>query len=293
MSKRSRDVSFSPVSDDSPLLAAEGESDALEGFAPPSKYSQTDSNATATYPSTAMQCTLAPHREMLCFDSQEEYEVHYAKEHTNRCSSCSNNFPSSRFLELHIEENHNSLREALASRGEKTYGCFVEGCDRKCSTPQKRRLHLIDKHMFPKTYNFRIVDCGIDKASSMLREGRRRRVSTANDNHQSGRHRRQVSSQLQARSTEGGEGDTNQRSINDGTGYSQAGDGPRKLDLPTRATPSDMVKKTSAGDVDSLTQSLSALMFVPTSVLRRQNQVSLHPGNRVLGGRRQDQPEAG
>lgn len=30
------------------------------------------------------------------------------------------------------------------------YGCFIEGCERKCSTPQKRRMHLIDKHMFPK-----------------------------------------------------------------------------------------------------------------------------------------------
>ncbi|KAG2017135.1 hypothetical protein GB937_005733 [Aspergillus fischeri] len=31
------------------------------------------------------------------------------------------------------------------------YSCFIEDCDRKCSTPQKRRMHLIDKHMFPKT----------------------------------------------------------------------------------------------------------------------------------------------
>lgn len=30
------------------------------------------------------------------------------------------------------------------------FGCFVEGCERKCSTPQKRRRHLIDKHMFPR-----------------------------------------------------------------------------------------------------------------------------------------------
>jgi hypothetical protein len=39
-------------------------------------------------------------------------------------------------------------------------------------------MHLIDKHMFPKTYDFFIVNSGIDKRSSMLRP-RHRKLSSA------------------------------------------------------------------------------------------------------------------
>src|ERR1700722_14248192 len=59
------------------------------------------------------------------------------------------------------------------------YSCFVEDCDKKCSTPQKRRLHLIDKHLFPKDYDFYVINDGIDYRSSLLRSGRPRRRSSA------------------------------------------------------------------------------------------------------------------
>ena len=39
-------------------------------------------------------------------------------------------------------------------------------------------MHLIDKHMFPKNYDFLIVNSGIDKRSSMLRS-RHRKLSSA------------------------------------------------------------------------------------------------------------------
>lgn len=52
-------------------------------------------------------------------------------------------------------------------------------CDRICSTPQKRRMHLIDKHLFPKNYDFFIVNSGIDKRSSMLRARQQRPSSAA------------------------------------------------------------------------------------------------------------------
>ena len=253
MTKRSRDASFSPESEDSSLPAL------------PTKYSQTGSDAPTSYSPTVMQCTLTPHKETIRFDSQEEYEIHYAEEHTNRCATCSKNFPTPRYLELHIEENHNALREVLAARGEKTYDCFVEGCDRKCSTPQKRRLHLIDKHMFPRNYNFRIVDQGTDKASSMLREGRRRRISTANDSQLVGRHRRQTSSQLQAQSTDG----VRNTKATSNTKVTERGT--RKVaPAPIQPTSADAVNKAPTADLDSLAHSLSALRFVPTSVLLKQ-----------------------
>lgn len=71
-----------------------------------------------------MRCALPPHRDTtLSFTSYEDYEVHYQQAHVNRCSTCAKNFPTGRFLDLHIEENHDSLVAARRGRGEKTV-CF-------------------------------------------------------------------------------------------------------------------------------------------------------------------------
>ncbi len=67
----------------------------------------------------AMRCSLPPHRQALTFATYEEYDVHYAKTHTNRCLECRKNFPTEHFLNLHIEENHDSLFRVRQERGEK------------------------------------------------------------------------------------------------------------------------------------------------------------------------------
>lgn len=60
------------------------------------------------------------------------------------------------------------------------YACLVPTCDRLCSTAPKRRMHCIDKHQFPRDYDFFIINDGIDRRNSMLRPTRRRRSSTIN-----------------------------------------------------------------------------------------------------------------
>jgi hypothetical protein len=148
MAKRSRETSFSPSAEE--LSTSEtNEIDSNKEPGHSNKYTLID-NSTSAARIPVMRCSLPPHRAALEFQSHEDYEAHYLKEHTNRCASCGKNFPTAHFLALHIEENHNVLRETLQAKGEKTYACLVEDCDRKCSTPQKRRLHLIDKHGFPK-----------------------------------------------------------------------------------------------------------------------------------------------
>ncbi|KAB8073550.1 C2H2 type zinc finger domain protein [Aspergillus leporis] len=191
MSKRSRSISSSPSVDRFPETPSE----------PLSLVSSTVSVKkhlldTANPVAEVMHCSLPPHRETLSFPSYDDYEVHYRQTHVNRCAACGKNFPTDRFLNLHIEENHDSLTAAKRERGEKTYGCFIEDCERKCSTPQKRRMHLIDKHMFPKTYNFYIVNDGIDKQTSMLRpaNSNRRRLSANPISPQEGRLRYRESS---------------------------------------------------------------------------------------------------
>ncbi|KAK4041073.1 hypothetical protein C8A01DRAFT_45709 [Parachaetomium inaequale] len=130
-----------------------------------------------------MRCSLPPHKEPVVFSSYSAYEAHYRDQHTNRCAQCRRNFPSAHLLGLHIEETHDSFAQVRREKGERTYGCFVEGCERKCSTPQKRKMHLVDKHMYPKNFFFAITREGIDGRRSLLLEdrghGRRRRSSAA------------------------------------------------------------------------------------------------------------------
>ncbi|KAI1626650.1 hypothetical protein EDD37DRAFT_605484 [Exophiala viscosa] len=209
----------------------------------------------------AMQCSLSPHREPLDFASIEDFETHYVKDHSNRCTSCGKNFPTAHFLALHIDENHNTFREVLQAKGEKTYACFVEDCDKKCSTPQKRRLHLIDKHLFPKIYNFRIVDTGIDKSASMLQEGRRRRVSTADDLVQArGRRRRQS------------EADSNTSRVDPVPVPPESNhEAPSKQNQKRQEDGNFRSgKAVSDATISDLAASMSSLQFVPPSVASKQ-----------------------
>ncbi|KAB8232094.1 C2H2 type zinc finger domain protein [Aspergillus alliaceus] len=193
MSKRSRSISRSPSVDHLETCSRPSSPASSIASIERSKKHLLD---TPNSVNEVMHCSLPPHRETLSFPSYDDYEVHYKQTHVNRCAACGKNFPSDRFLNLHIEENHDPLTAAKRERGEKTYGCFIEDCERKCSTPQKRRMHLIDKHMFPKTYNFHIVNDGIDRQTSMLRpaNSHRRRISATANSPQEGRLRYRQSS---------------------------------------------------------------------------------------------------
>ncbi len=152
---------------------------------------------------TSMTCLL--HKQRLRFGSYEEYESHYSKEHLNRCLECKKNFPSSHLLGVHIEDRHDPLVLVRREKGEHTvgprpklllprpsselvltklsrqYSCFVEDCERKCGSPDKRRRHLIDKHMYPRNFFFAVTRDGIDGRRSLLEDGshRHRRRSSA------------------------------------------------------------------------------------------------------------------
>ncbi|CAD0086090.1 unnamed protein product [Aureobasidium mustum] len=162
MSKRARrdsesDVHHISATDD--LLA--------QNIQPPGKYTHLDSSTPDTA-NTTITCALPPHHPIK-FTTYNDYEIHYHKAHSFRCLECGKNFPTEHFLSLHIAESHDPLNRVKKDRGEKTYHCFVEDCEKVCSTPQKRRMHLIDKHMFPRNYDFHIVNHGSDNRTSLLR----------------------------------------------------------------------------------------------------------------------------
>ncbi|KAK0722344.1 hypothetical protein B0T26DRAFT_702352 [Lasiosphaeria miniovina] len=146
---------------------------------PPMKIKELDPESITTDIGVEMRCSLPPHKEPRTFASYEEYETHYRSEHTNRCLECRKNFPSGHLLGVHIEDLHDSFIAVKRERGDHTYSCLVEGCERKCMTPQKRRMHLIDKHMYPKNYFFGMIRDGIDGRQSLLLDGGRRRRSIA------------------------------------------------------------------------------------------------------------------
>ncbi|KAF9179102.1 hypothetical protein BGZ51_007251 [Haplosporangium sp. Z 767] len=94
------------------------------------------------------------------FSTLAAYEHHYETNHRYICQACGKFFPSEKWLDLHIREVHDILIRIRRERGEKTYQCFVEGCERLCSSQKKREMHLIDKHQYPRRFNFAIVLTG-------------------------------------------------------------------------------------------------------------------------------------
>ncbi|OKL57553.1 hypothetical protein UA08_07130 [Talaromyces atroroseus] len=231
---------------------------------PPAKVTVSDDPQPQLQP---MWCSLPPHRDTIAFASYNEYESHYLRYHVNRCSECGKNFPTQHILDIHIEEHHDPLILARRDRGEKTFSCFVEGCERKCSTAQKRRRHLIDKHMFPRSrsqyppsiwppltssgnipqnYNFYIVNDGIDKQNSLLR--------TSNNNNHFRRRSLQQSPQ---------EGRLRNRKT------SVSSSVPLVPDPGARADTNISMNDAHTDEIDALTSSLSALKFVPASVTKR------------------------
>lgn len=53
------------------------------------------------------------------FSSIADFEQHYNQFHSFRCIECQRSFPSDRFLDLHIAENHDPFFKLRLERGEK------------------------------------------------------------------------------------------------------------------------------------------------------------------------------
>lgn len=102
--------------------------------------------------------------------------------------------------------------------------------------------------MYPKDYDFYVVNDGVDGRSSMLRSGRhRRRSSAAQHMTNIDMRNRQRQSKISAPTATGAKGDE------------APGDEHAMTDPPTPISIAD-------GDMDGLTGAMSALKFVPPSV---------------------------
>lgn len=86
--------------------------------------------------------------------AMNDFEDHYLARHTSTCSICSKVFPTTRLLNLHVAESHDSFFQAKVARGYPMYECLVEGCGTKFNTDRARHRHLVDKHKFPMSFEF-------------------------------------------------------------------------------------------------------------------------------------------
>lgn len=220
------------------LLDSRARSAETAGHTP--KYASLEASPAASE-RPKMRCVLPPHKP-LSFATYDEYESHYQKDHTNRCIECSKNFPTNHFLDLHIAENHDPITASRREAGEKMFLCFVEGCDKVCSEWRKRRSHLVDKHGYPKNYDFLVVDHGIDGRRSMLRAG-----VDSNGHRKSSRERGRRGSSATETTTS-----TEATSLSEPSGNHVLPD------------PGSVSQK--EGTMDDLTESMSALKMVPRSI---------------------------
>jgi len=131
------------------------------------------------------------------------------------------------------------------------YSCFVEGCDRKCRTPYKRRNHLIDKHMYPKNYFFALTKDGVDGRQSLLLEG--------------GQHRRRSST---ATTVSISKASQRRQSLRQGEATKPPGEDQQEVAPASPQKPSEQVIPAEVPDVemDGLAGAMSALQFVPPCI---------------------------
>ena len=230
-----------------------------------------------------MRCLLPPHAP-ITFTSYTDYETHYTQTHSNRCSECSANFPTAHFLNLHITENHDPITAAKRDRGEKTFACFVEGCDKVCADWKKRRSHLVDKHGFPRNYDFLVVNSGVDGKRSMLRAGvdgkghrassRERRGSEGSDGtvETVSTVRTSVSPPPTSSPSAVARGSFAARQTQEVKALNESPVSPpwkgKKRSGSTRSLPYGAPVMPAKVDIDSIVSSMSALNMVPRSVAR-------------------------
>lgn len=103
---------------------------------------------------------------------------------------------------------------------------------------------MIDKHAYPKDYDFIVVNTGVDNRASMLISGRHRRRSSAT-------HRKDIEERAKRRNS-------TLETIT-GTDKDQAGGETTADEDKNTPTPKDV-------NMTGLTSAMSSLKFVPTSV---------------------------
>lgn len=95
----------------------------------------------------------------LPFTNYYDYETHVIQNHNHKCETCKKPFPTRNILDIHIQEQHSAFWSTLLERGEKSFQCFE--CKSSFASPSSRKLHLIQKHNYPRLFPFNVVKTGL------------------------------------------------------------------------------------------------------------------------------------
>jgi len=116
-----------------------------------------------TFDSFTIHASVTGHSMFICrihgcsasFSNVTDYDSHYQIQHTFVCAvrSCGAAFPVTKYLELHILENHDSYFRLLRKR-QPMYECLVHGCNHKSNNRDERSKHLTLCHQFPSHFRF-------------------------------------------------------------------------------------------------------------------------------------------
>ncbi|KAI9229341.1 MAG: hypothetical protein DHS80DRAFT_8426, partial [Piptocephalis tieghemiana] len=115
-----------------------------------------------------IQCVEPPcntSRPPRTFSSLSAYEDHYTQCHRYACVECPVIQPSAHLLDLHQEECHNPFFRLQQEKGQAVLRCLEPSCPtsstKRFRTPKGRRLHMIDRHHYPRSYPFTITLKGL------------------------------------------------------------------------------------------------------------------------------------
>ena len=111
-----------------------------------------------------------------------EFDAHHASRHMATCAACSKIFPTSRLLNFHVAENHDSFFKAKAARNYAMYECLVEGCTNKFQSDSIRKQHLVKIHHFPTSFQFSKGHHHLSQKSRIKQQQRRKGGSSAESN---------------------------------------------------------------------------------------------------------------
>lgn len=82
-----------------------------------------------------------------------DFENHYNTSHRYSCVECKKSFTTPHYLDLHVEESHDSFF-AVASLKKPMYCCYIEECKEKFWKPEERLEHGVTIHNLPKNFRF-------------------------------------------------------------------------------------------------------------------------------------------
>jgi hypothetical protein len=114
-------------------------------------------------------------------------------------------------------------------------------------------MHLVDKHLFPKDYDFSVVNGGIDHRTSMLRIGRHRKRSSATQ------HMADIGERARRRTS-------TVETVAGMDNHKPNGNAPLENSEEDKLVPPRSRQADADADVENLTGAMLALKFVPQSV---------------------------